>query len=68
MTMPTESVRPSIDGALSVMPAASIAAKVEMIEVGMAMAEMMVARRFCMKSRTTSDARIEPMIKCSRIV
>src|SRR2546428_557701 len=67
MTMPTESVRPSIDGLLSVMPAASIAAKVEMIEVGMAMAEIIVARTFCIKSNTTSAARNEPRIRCSRI-
>ena len=38
-----------------------------MIDVGMAMAEIIVERKFQRKMKTTSAARSPPMIKCSSI-
>ena len=65
ITMPTASVRPSIEDAFNVMPKYSIAAKVEMIEVGIAIAAMIVARKLRINRNTTSEASSEPRIKCS---
>ena len=39
--------------------------KVAMIDVGIEMAAMIVERRLPRNSRTTSDARIDPMMRCS---
>ena len=63
MTMPTESVSASIVIMLSVKPMYQIRPKVAMIEVGMAIAAMIVERRFARNSSTTSAARIEPTIE-----
>ena len=65
MTMPTESVSASIVIRLSVKPMYQISPKVAMIEVGMAIAAMIVERRLARNSSTTSAARIEPTIRCS---
>ena len=50
---------------LSVKPMYQIRPKVAMIEVGMAIAAMIVERRFVRNSSTTSAARIEPTMRCS---
>ena len=65
MTMPTESVSASIVIRLSVKPMYQISPNVAMIEVGIAMAAMIVERRLVRKSSTTSAARIEPTMRCS---
>ena len=65
MTMPTESVSASIVIELSVKPMYQMRPNVAMIEVGMAMAAMIVERRLARKSSTTSAARIEPTTRCS---
>ncbi len=65
MTMPTESVSASIVIELSVKPMYQMRPNVAMIDVGMAMAEIIVERRFVRKSSTTSAARIDPTIRCS---
>ncbi len=65
MTMPTESVSASIVSESSVKLMNHIRPNVAMIDVGMAMAEMSVERRFVRNSSTTSAARIEPTTRCS---
>ena len=65
MTMPTESVSASMVIRLSVKPMYQISPKVAMIEVGMAIAAMIVERTLVRKSSTTIAARIEPTIRCS---
>ena len=65
MTMPTDSVSASIVIRLSVKPMYQIRPNVAMIEVGMAMAAMIVERRFLRNTSTTSAARIEPTTRCS---
>ena len=65
MTMPTDSVSASIVIMLSVKPMYQIRPNVAMIEVGMAIAAMIVDRRLLRNSSTTSAARIEPTIRCS---
>ena len=49
----------------SVKPMYQIRPKVAMIDVGMAIAEMIVDRRLVRNSSTTSAARSEPTIECS---
>ena len=63
MTMPTDSVSASMVIMFSVKPMYQISPKVAMIEVGIAMAAMIVERRFARNSSTTSAARIEPTIE-----
>ena len=53
---------------LSVKPMYQIRPKVAMIEVGIAIAAMIVERRLSRNSSTTSAARIEPTIRCSSTV
>ena len=65
MTMPTASVSASIVIELSVKPWYQIRPKVAMIEVGMAIAAMIVERQFQRNTSTTPAARIEPTIRCS---
>ena len=65
MTMPTDRVSASIVSMLSVKPMYQTSAKVAMIEVGMAMAAIIVERRLPRNSQTTKAARIEPTIRCS---
>ena len=65
MTMPTDNVSASIVMTLSVKPMYQTRPNVAMIDVGMAIAEMMVERRLPRNSSTTSAARIEPTIRCS---
>ena len=65
MTMPTESVSASIVIELSVKPMYQMRPNVAMIDVGMAMAAMIVERMFMRNSSTTSAARIDPTMRCS---
>ena len=65
MTMPTDSVSASIVIMLSVKPICQTRPNVAMIDVGMAIAAMIVERRFDRKSSTTSAARIDPTMRCS---
>ena len=65
ITTPTISTSASMVMLLSVKLSEHIAPKVEMIEAGIAIAAMIVARQLRMNSSTTSDARIEPRIRCS---
>ncbi len=65
MTMPTASVSASIVIELSVKPWYQMSPNVEMIEVGMAMAAMIVDRQFHRNTRTTAAARIDPSMRCS---
>ncbi len=65
MTMPTDSVSASIVSMLSEKSMYQTRPKVATIEVGIAIAAMIVDRMFIRKSRTTSAARIEPMMRCS---
>ncbi len=65
MTMPTDNVSASIVMTLSVKPMYQTRPNVAMIDVGMAIAEMMVERRLPRNSSTTSAARIDPTIRCS---
>ena len=65
MTMPTESVSASIVIRLSVKPMYQSSPNVAMIEVGMAIAAMIVERTLVRNSSTTMAARIEPTIRCS---
>ncbi len=67
ITMPTISTRASIVTLLSVKPIAHITPKAEITEVGMATAAMNVERQERMKASTTSEARIEPRIRCRLI-
>ena len=63
--MPTESVSASIVIELSVKPMYQMRPNVAMIDVGMAMAAMIVERMFMRNSSTTSAARIDPTMRCS---
>ena len=65
MTMPTASASASIVIVLSVKPMYQIRPNVAMIDVGIAIAAMIVERRLPRNSSTTSAARIEPTIRCS---
>src|SRR4030095_4877489 len=65
MTMPTESVSASIVSMLSVKPAYQTSANVATIDVGMAIAAMIVERRLPRNSRTTKAARNEPTTRRS---
>ncbi len=65
MTMPTDSVSASIVIVLSVKPMYQIRPNVAMIDVGIAIAAMIVERKFARNSSTTSAARIEPTTRCS---
>ena len=65
MTMPTASVTPSSVMLFSVKSIARISVKVEMIDAGIASAEMMTARMFRMKNITTRAAKKLPQIRCS---
>ena len=65
MTMPTASVSASIVIVFSVKPMYQIRPKVAMIDVGIAIAAMIVERKLPRNSSTTSAARIEPTIRCS---
>ena len=59
MTMPTASVSASIVIEFSVKPMYQMRANVAMIDVGIAMAAMIVERRLPRKSSTTSAARMD---------
>ena len=63
MTMPTISVSASIVIWFSVKPMAAISAKVEMIEVGMAMAAISVVRQLARKMKMMTEARMLPSIR-----
>ena len=65
MTMPTASVIPSSVMLFSVNPMIRISVNDEMIEAGIASAEMMTARRLRMKNITTIVANRAPKIRCS---
>ena len=65
MTMPTESVSASIVIRLSVKPMYQSSPKVAMIEVGIAIAAMIVERTLVRNRSTTIAARIEPTTRCS---
>ena len=65
ITMPTESVSASIVIMLSVKPMYQIRPNVATIDVGIAMAEMIVERRFIRNSITTNAASSEPTMRCS---
>ncbi len=65
MTMPTESVSASIVIRLRVKPMYQRRPNVATIEVGMAIAAMIVERRFVRNSSTTMAARMDPTIRCS---
>ena len=65
MTMPTASVMPSSVMLFSVNPMMSISVNAEMIEAGIARAEMRTARMFRMKIITTTVAKRAPKIRCS---
>ncbi len=65
MTMPTDSVSASMVSMLSVKPMYQISAKVAMIDVGIAIAAIIVERKLPRNRKTTMAARIEPTIRCS---
>ena len=65
MTMPTASARATRLMILSVRPCAHMTPNAAMIEVGMASAEMSVARELPRKTRTTMAANIAPSTRCS---
>ena len=65
MTMPTASVMPSSVMLFSVNPMMFISVNDEMIDAGMASAEMMTARMLRMKNITTIVANSAPKIRCS---
>ena len=58
--MPTASDRPSRESVFSVKPSAYIGIKVAIIEVGIAIAMMMVPRMLCRKRKTISTASSAP--------
>ena len=64
ITIPTDSVSASIVIRLSVKPMYQSSPKVAMIEVGMAIAAIIVERTLVRNSKTTIAARIEPTIRC----
>ena len=63
--MPTARVNARSVRMLRLNPRYSMAAKVAMSELGMAIAEMIVGRKRRRKTSTTKAARIEPTIRCS---
>jgi hypothetical protein len=65
MTMPTESVSASIVSMFSVKPAYQTNANVATIDVGIAIAAMIVDRRLPRNNSTTKAARNEPTMRCS---
>jgi hypothetical protein len=65
MTIPTASVNASMVSMLSVKPMYHMRPNVAMIDVGMAIAAMIVDRRFPRNTSTTMAARIEPTTRCS---
>ena len=65
MTMPTASVIASSVMLLSVKPMTLISVNDEMIEAGIASAEMITARRLRMKNITTIVANSAPNSRCS---
>ena len=65
ITMPTARVSASMVIEFSVKPMNQTRPNDAMIEVGMAIAAMMVERRLARNTSTTSAARIEPTIRCS---
>ncbi len=65
ITMPTISVSASIVIWFRSKPIAAISAKVEMIEVGIATAEISVVRMFARNMKTMAAARMLPSIRCS---
>ena len=65
MTMPTASVMPSSVMLFSVNPMMFISVNDEMIDAGIASAEMSTARMFRMKTITTIVANSAPKIRCS---
>ena len=65
MTMPTASVMPSSVMLFSVNPMMFISVNDEMIEAGIASAEMSTARMLRMKTMTTIVANSAPKIRCS---
>ena len=65
MTMPTASVSASMVIELSVNPWYQIRPNVAMMDVGIAMAAMMVERQFHRNTSTTAAARIDPKTRCS---
>ena len=67
MTMPTINTRASMVTLLSVKSRAHIMPKVEITDVGIATAAMMVERQLRMKAKTTMQARMLPRIKCRLI-
>ena len=64
ITIPTISVSASMVMLFSVNPIAAISAKVEMIEVGMAMAAISVVRMFARKMKMMIAAKMLPSIRC----
>src|SRR5215469_18248890 len=67
ITTPTISVSASMVIMLSVNPMAAINANEEMIEVGMAMAEMIVVRQLARKKKITMAASRLPSPRCALI-
>ena len=67
MTMPTISTSASIVTVLSVKSSAAIRPNVEITEVGMATAAMIVARQSRMNANTTRQARMLPRIRWTLI-
>ena len=65
MTMPTASVMPRSVMLFSVNPMMFISVNDEMIDAGIATAEMMTARMFRMKIITTTVANNAPKSRCS---
>ena len=65
MTMPTASVMPSSVMLFSVNPMMFMSVNDEMIEAGIASAEMMTARTLRMKIITTTVAKSAPKMRCS---
>ena len=65
MTMPTASVMPSSVMLFSVNPMMFISVNDEMIEAGIASAEMRTARMLRMNTITTIVAKSAPKIRCS---
>ena len=63
ITMPTISVSASMVIWFSVKPMAAISAKVEMMEVGIAMAAISVVRIFARNRKMTTEARMLPSIR-----
>ncbi len=67
ITTPTISTRASMVTLFRVKLSAFIMPKVAIVEAGMATAAITVERQLRMKASTTSEARIEPRIRCRLI-